>query len=405
MIRLMLADDEQDERDYIEKVIQDSYPTVMDVVYKAVDGQDLWDNINEYKPHIVLLDIKMPRMDGLETATKIRKKFPEIQLVIISAYNDFNYAKTAMKAGINEYLLKPYTNLELTNIIDKILARYREKEDMLSMLSNTSWQDREFDFFKEIGKNYLWNLFYDKVEALQVKEMVKLLGADKCWLKVVIISSEALSIMGDFSQEVLKNYFQMNNVTVINSIWINQMAICMFAEDKEDFSDLNGCIKRARDYLEEEHQITVSCGVSGLYDGIACLKQAYEEAVSFILLYAEEDEKQLFQYTTDCMQELCDLEESIAEELIASNKEFCIAQFERLIQLLEVSLGYQDKAVKLNFTRSLMTIMHTINKSKNIRIKTTEVLRMYKKIEQLNFNGESLKDYLDFFVDIEIVKV
>ena len=60
------------------------------------------------------------------------------------------------------------------------------------------------------------------------------------------------SSMGGFSQEVLKNYFHMTGVTVLNSIWMDQMVICLYSQQQDGFTELTGCITRARDYLAEE---------------------------------------------------------------------------------------------------------------------------------------------------------
>lgn len=106
MLRLMLADDEQFERDYLEKVVKESYPTLLKIVCKAADGVEFMEKLEECDPQIVLLDVKMPRMDGLETAKRILEKYSDMQIIIVSAYGDFAYAKQAMKLGISEYLLK-----------------------------------------------------------------------------------------------------------------------------------------------------------------------------------------------------------------------------------------------------------------------------------------------------------
>ena len=135
MLRVILADDEQYEREYLERIIQESYPGLLEIVDTAVDGVDLMEKLERCKPHIVLLDIKMPRMNGLEAADQIRKKYPDIQMVVISAYSDFSFAKQALKLGVTDYLLKPYLDSELRETLDKVISRSREREDSLDLLS------------------------------------------------------------------------------------------------------------------------------------------------------------------------------------------------------------------------------------------------------------------------------
>lgn len=162
MLRLILADDEQYEREYLERVIRENYPSLLEIVYKASDGVELMEKLEECKPHIVLLDIKMPRMNGLEAAEEIRKRFPDVQMVIISAYSDFAYAKQALQLGVTDYLLKPYLDSELRETLDKVITRAREREDALSLLTYSSGVSEEepFDFYQDMEKDLLWNLFF-----------------------------------------------------------------------------------------------------------------------------------------------------------------------------------------------------------------------------------------------------
>ena len=166
MLRVILADDEQYERNYLEKVIKESYPGLLEIVYKAVDGMDLMEKLEECKPQIVLLDIKMPRMNGLKTAEEVRKRHPDIQIVLISAYSDFSFAKQAIKLGVTDYLLKPYLDSELRETLDKVIARVREREDTLSMLSYSNYLVEDgksaFDFYRDLEKDLLWDVFFGR---------------------------------------------------------------------------------------------------------------------------------------------------------------------------------------------------------------------------------------------------
>lgn len=403
MLRLMLADDEQYEREYLERVIQTNYHHCLEIVYKASDGVELIEKIEECRPDIVLLDIKMPRMDGMKAAEEIRKKFPDIQMVIISAYSDFSYAKQALKLGITDYLLKPYLDSELRESLDKVLIRAREREDALAILSHSNHilDTEEFDFYRDMEKDLLWNLFFRRKNAEESVKELALWGVGQGVVKVVLISSPALISMGDFSQEVLKNYFYMEGVKVLNSIWTNQMVVCLYAEKEDAFTELNGCIRRARNYLSEENKIAVGCGVSGIY-GSEQLADAYDEAAAFICRYSGLDIQSNFVDMTNGMKRICELEDQIIEDLFLQKKSQGSEKMMELIEELETKLMYQDLAVKLNFGRSLMTIIRGINRIPGVRIKTSEAIAQFEKLRQLNFDGDNLKYHVDFFADMKI---
>ena len=312
MLRVILADDEQYERNYLEKVIKESYPGLLEIVYKAVDGMDLMEKLEECKPQIVLLDIKMPRMNGLKTAEEVRKRHPDIQIV-----------------------LKPYLDSELRETLDKVIARVREREDTLSMLSYSNYLVEDgksaFDFYRDLEKDLLWDVFFGRRDRDKLEKEFAMWGVGPGWVKVVLISSPALISMGGFSQEVLKNYFHMAGVTVLNSIWMDQMVICLYSQQQDGFTELTGCITRARDYLAEERKIPVACGVSGAYEGMERLTEAYGEAASFIREYSAQEARFAFDSMTEGMKRICGLEEQIIKSLSLEDQDLsCVLRTEMI---------------------------------------------------------------------------
>ncbi len=96
------------------------------VVGEAADGQEGLEVIRRYKPDLIVTDIKMPRMDGLEMVRTLRAEGNDAFVVILTAYSDFSYAQSAVKLGAVDYLLKPFHDGELEAVVERVQRRVRE---------------------------------------------------------------------------------------------------------------------------------------------------------------------------------------------------------------------------------------------------------------------------------------
>jgi len=110
MIRMMIAEDEKIERDALRVLVETHYSHKLMIVYEAATGKDILEQTEKYNPHIILMDIQMPQMNGLEAAESIKQNLPEAEIVFLTAYSYFEYAKKAIKIGASDYLVKPYSN-------------------------------------------------------------------------------------------------------------------------------------------------------------------------------------------------------------------------------------------------------------------------------------------------------
>ena len=119
-------DDEEEVRKSIIRKI-DWEAVGFTVVGDAENGEDALEKIESLEPDVVLTDIRMPYMDGLTLAEKIRQKYPSMKIVIFSGYDDFEYAKRAIKLNVTEYILKPVNVEELTAILKRIQANLDEE--------------------------------------------------------------------------------------------------------------------------------------------------------------------------------------------------------------------------------------------------------------------------------------
>ncbi len=133
----------------------------LELVGTAGDGLDGLNLIEEKNPDILITDIRMPSLDGLELLEKAKNINQNLQVIIISGYRQFDYAKKAIKYGVSDYLLKPIKQEELISALRKMIAKHNENIDYSNYLTNKDDLKRHYLLsFLETHKNY------EKVEDL-----------------------------------------------------------------------------------------------------------------------------------------------------------------------------------------------------------------------------------------------
>lgn len=128
MLKVMIADDEEKVCRLIYKLIDwDSLD--MEVISIAYNGIEALEQIKFFNPDIVITDIRMPGCDGLELIQKSKELNEFVEFIIISGYRHFDYAQSAIKYGVNDYLLKPIKKEELIQTLNKMREKYRKKDE------------------------------------------------------------------------------------------------------------------------------------------------------------------------------------------------------------------------------------------------------------------------------------
>lgn len=155
MLKVFLVEDETIIREGLRDIIpwqQYGYTLVGD----AGDGEQALPMIREQRPDVLITDIKMPFMDGLALSSLVSREFPNMKIIIISGYDDFEYARQAISIGVEQYLLKPITKAmlikTLNDVQEKIQAE-REQEDYLQKFQSEMQEYEQFSrvrFFEQL---------------------------------------------------------------------------------------------------------------------------------------------------------------------------------------------------------------------------------------------------------------
>lgn len=151
MIKLLIVDDEPVERDAIRLMVNTSLPNI-EVVGEANNGFDAVKLFSQLDPDIVIIDIQMPGMDGLEAIQEMLKGGTRIKFIIVTSYSKFEYAQSAVKLGVKDFLLKPTSVDELIATLTKLTAEIEEskREDD----SKKSFEEKMSDIQKLLHKDF-----------------------------------------------------------------------------------------------------------------------------------------------------------------------------------------------------------------------------------------------------------
>lgn len=184
MLRTFLAEDEIVVRENIKKMVPwEQYG--FELVGEASDGEMALPLIRKLKPDLLITDIKMPFMDGLTLCRMVRKELPHIKIVILSGYDDFNYAKEAINIGVEDYLLKPITKNAFLERLREIRSRYEHEKSQKEYYEQFHREIQEYE--KNSSRDFFEGLISGTMDAGEIYGRADKLGLD--------IVSEAYNIL------------------------------------------------------------------------------------------------------------------------------------------------------------------------------------------------------------------
>lgn len=165
MYKVMIIDDEKSLRNLL-KLTVDWERLGLEVCGEASSGIEAINIIDEIKPDIVFVDIKMPFMDGIEFSQIAIKQYPKLKIIVLTAMNEFEYARKCVGIGVKEYLTKPIVRTEVNETLQRLVRELEEREPEEVSETNDripasyGGMNNICDFIKENYKNSEINLTY-----------------------------------------------------------------------------------------------------------------------------------------------------------------------------------------------------------------------------------------------------
>ena len=245
MLKTFLVEDEVVIREMIKKMIPwEQYG--FELAGEAADGEMALPLILKSKPDLLITDIKMPFMDGLTLCRLVKKELPDIRIVILSGYDDFNYAKQAISIGVEDYLLKPITKNAFIERLEEIHNRYEHEKTQREYYEKFRLEMQEYE------KNASRDFFETLVRAdSDLAELYR--RADKLNLDIVAEAYNILIFTPDTSEGNYNSYEECSDWEAevqdkINTYFLNHPVAILFRHQVFSYAIL---VKGQKDTIEK----------------------------------------------------------------------------------------------------------------------------------------------------------
>ena len=290
MYNLLIVDDEEEVRHGIVKKI-DWARFDFSVIGEAENGREALDIIEENIPDIIITDINMPLMDGLELAASVKEYYPTVKVVILSGFDDFKFAQQAIKYGGSEYILKPVLPADLNELMGKLKNQLdneiEEKNDRKKL------EQHYLESLPILKDNFLTSLIIGNPNEQEMQNKMDFFGlnikGDSFAAAIISIDSKSNGGGKDEKTNDLMKFAVRNIAHEILGkaacgeafFYGNTLAIIAGISEKTRTAVLNklfSVLEEIRQNVEKFLNLTVTIGLGSIFDTIGQIKESYKAA-------------------------------------------------------------------------------------------------------------------------------
>jgi two-component system, response regulator YesN len=322
MIKLLIVDDEQVEREGMQAILELEFPEL--VIEQAKNGQMAIELTNEFEPDLILMDIKMPGMNGLEAVEHISAEHPMIQFIMVTAYDTTDYLRQAIKLGVKDYLLKPSKASEITETVGKVIRKIETERKSLE--KNKLQQQKTLAL---VETDIVTQLLFDHVHDVHVDMLIDMLeipSKSEVFVMLVVLpegSEDDYTAVKELVRETKSGW--------VGALYGNQLPIIIFRDKSESFRAQ--ATKLARDLLSLSKTTSESnwfVGIGNVYSELEEIRNSYQHALRAVMDTSLPVKYQF--YSDELMME------SICKEQLTKQKQKALADYIRLGQWNQIRL-------------------------------------------------------------------
>ncbi len=291
---VLLVDDEEEVTQIIMKKI-DWEKMGFSVIGSANNGVKAMELVEEFQPDVVMTDIRMPYMDGMELSGRIKAEFPSTKILLFTGFDEFEYAQEAVRLEVEEYVLKPVNAAELTRVFSRVKAKLDQE---ISEKRNVEILQKYYtESLPLLQTNFYSTLIEGRIPEEELPKyltdyQISFSGTCYCCL---VIHTSASQVPGEMSPLLLAASVQKQVEERLVQKWqaksffyLGNMVLIAQLENENDVSDLTDECDRFCRYVRRIIGAVVTVGVGRVCHSILELAQSYNgarEAVSYRGIY------------------------------------------------------------------------------------------------------------------------
>lgn len=289
MLKTFLVEDEVVVRQMIKRMIPwEQYG--FELVGEAADGEMALPLILKSRPDLLITDIKMPFMDGLTLSKLVKKELPDLKIVILSGYDDFNYAKQAISIGVDDYLLKPITKNAFIERLQEIHDRYEHEKTQKEYYEKFRLEMQEYE--KNASRDFFESLVRADSDLEEIYQRADKLNLDIVAeaYNVLIFSPDTQDGSGSLAEgysqweadvhKKIGNYFLNHPFAMLFRHQVFSYAILVKGQRETIQEHTQECVEALRQIMEEAGKTEgwfVAVGEEA--DRLSQIRQSYRTAV------------------------------------------------------------------------------------------------------------------------------
>jgi two-component system, response regulator YesN len=268
------VDDEQLEREGMQVILEKNFPKL--IIEQAKNGNMAVQLAGEFQPDLILMDIKMPGMNGLEAVEQISTAYPHIKFIMVTAYDTFDYMRQAIKFGVKDYLLKPSKASDIVITIGKVLEQI--KEERVALAKNEQEKVALQKTLALVETDVVTQLLFDHVHEVHIDMLVEILdiqSTDEMFVMIVLLPVGSENYYSSVKEKV-----RQTRSGWVGALYGNQLPIIVFRQSGESFrSQATSLAREILSLAGAGQRVDWFVGIGNVCGSLDQIRQSYQESL------------------------------------------------------------------------------------------------------------------------------